>query len=80
MERKENKELASICQTTDTRIHSRNGLFERILKEQPPEVIQLKEDIVRLSYSVKSLGMQNGEIGILTKRMPLRLKQKPVER
>lgn len=62
------------------RIHSKNGLFEMILKEQPPEVVQLRDDIVRLSYSIKSLGMQNGEIGILTKRMPLRLKQKPAER
>jgi hypothetical protein len=60
------------------RIHSKNGLFEQILKDQPLEVLQLKQDIIKLSYSIKSLGMQNGEIGILTKRMPLKTKQKPI--
>jgi hypothetical protein len=60
MNSKDNKELYNICSTGDSRLHSRNGLFETILRDQPPEVLQLKQDIIRLSYSIKSLGLQNG--------------------
>lgn len=36
----------------------------------------MKDQIIKLSYTVKTVGVQGGEVGISSKRVPLKLKKK----
>jgi hypothetical protein len=36
----------------------------------------MKDQIISLSYTVKTIGVQGNEVGITSKRLPLKLKKK----
>lgn len=39
----------------------------------------MREHIIKLSYTVKTIGIQGGEVGISSKRIPLKFKKKSAE-
>jgi hypothetical protein len=38
------------------------------------EMLKLRENIVKLSYTNKIIGVKDDEVGIISKRLPLRFK------
>lgn len=41
--------------------------------------MDMKEHIIKLSYTVKTIGVQGNEVGITSKRVPLKFKKKQEE-
>jgi hypothetical protein len=50
--------------------------LKAIINLEKPEALQMKDQIISLSYTVKTIGVQGNEVGITSKRLPLKLKKK----
>ena len=60
--------LSEICAIESNRIHSKKALLNYLLKNTDEDLITLKDNIIKLSYSNKLMAIQ----GETTQRLPLR--------
>ena len=49
--------------------------MKALINLEKPEALQMKDQIISLSYTVKTIGVQGDEVGITSKRLPLKLKK-----
>jgi hypothetical protein len=73
---KERLSLLEVCRLPDVQLHSKKALFKAIISKEPLASQEMKEQIISLSYTVKTIGVQGEEVGISSKRVPLKLKKK----
>ena len=73
---KEKLSLLDVCKLPDVQLHSKKALFNSIIAKEALETQEMKEQIISLSYTVKTIGVQGQEVGISSKRVPLKLKKK----
>jgi hypothetical protein len=66
--------LLDVCKLPDVQIHSRAALFKSAVNQESLEMTKLRDNIVKLSYTTKTIGVKNDEIGIYSKRLPLKSK------
>ena len=71
---KETITLLDVCRLPDVQIHSKTALFKQIVNKETPEMQKIRDNIVKLSYTTKTIGVKDEEIGIFSKRLPLKLK------
>lgn len=68
-----------MCKIPDVQIHSKTALFKYLIDRESSEMLKLRENIVRLSYTHKIIGVNGDEVGITSKRLPLKFKDKNIE-
>lgn len=73
---KQKLSLLEVCKLPDVQLHSKQALFKTLVNRESEAALEMKEQIVKLSYTVKTVGVQGGEVGISSKRVPLKLKNK----
>lgn len=73
---KERLSLLDVCRLPDVQLHSKQALFKALVSRESEAALDMKDQIIRLSYTVKTVGVQGGEVGISSKRVPLKLKKK----
>ena len=66
--------LLDVCRLPDVQIHSKTALFKQIVNKETPEMQKIRDNIVKLSYTTKTIGVKDEEIGIFSKRLPLKFK------
>lgn len=71
---KETITLLDVCRLPDVQIHSKNALFKQIVNKETPEMQKIRDNIVKLSYTTKTIGVKDEEVGIFSKRLPLKFK------
>lgn len=74
---KEKLSLVEVCKIPDVQIHSKTAFLKVLVSLEKPDALQMKDQIISLSYTVKTIGVQGDEVGITSKRLPLKLKKKP---
>lgn len=68
--------LSNINYLPDGHVHSKISFLKSIInEEQNPEIKEMKEKMLKLTYTVKNIGVHGEEIGISSKRVPLKTKQ-----
>jgi hypothetical protein len=72
---KEKLSLLEVCKLPDVQLHSKTAFFKSIVGRESAEVLQMKDHIASLSYTVKVIGVQGEEVGITSKRVPMTLKR-----
>lgn len=65
-----------MCKLPEVQLHSKQALFKALISKESEEAMNVKDHIIKLSYTVKTIGIQGGEVGISSKRVPLKLKKK----
>jgi hypothetical protein len=55
---KERLSLLDVCKIPDAQLHSKTAFFKSIVGRESTEAIQMKDQIVGLSYTVKVIGVQ----------------------
>lgn len=73
---KERLSLLDVCKLPDVQLHSKQALFKALVNRESEAALDMKDQIIRLSYTVKTVGVQGGEVGVSSKRVPLKLKKK----
>ena len=73
---KEKFSLLDVCKLPDVQLHSKKALFKAIVSKESSQSQEMKEQIVSLSYTIKTIGVQGQEVGISSKRIPLKFKKK----
>lgn len=63
-----------MCKLPDVQIHSKTALFKYLINRENSEMLKLRENIVKLSYTNKIIGVKGDEVGIVSKRLPLKYK------
>jgi hypothetical protein len=63
-----------VCKLPDVQIHSKTALFKYLINRENSEMLKLRENIVKLSYTNKIIGVKGDEVGIVSKRLPLKYK------
>lgn len=67
--------LSKINAIPDGHLHSKISYLKSIINEQQnPEALEMKERLNKMSYTVKNIGIRGEDIGITSKRMPLKQK------
>lgn len=67
--------LLEVCKLPDVQLHSKTAFFKSIVGRETAEVTQMKDQIASLSYTVKVIGVQGEEVGITSKRVPMKFKK-----
>lgn len=55
---KEKLSLLDVCKLPDVQLHSKTAFFKSIVSRETPEVLNMKDHIASLSYTVKVIGVQ----------------------
>ena len=75
MNMKGNLELLDVCKLPDVQLHSKTSFLKSIVNKQSYQIVNMRENIAKLSYTIKTIGVQGNEVGIISKRVPLKFKQ-----
>lgn len=76
---KDKLSLLEVCGLPDVQLHSKTAFFKSIINRDSAETEEMKQQIIRLSYTVKTIGVQGDEVGIVSKRLPLKNKNHKVK-
>ena len=68
--------MLEVCKLPDVQIHSKTSFLKKIINQDTAEVMTMREKIAKLSYTVKIIGVKDEEVGIISKRVPLKDKTK----
>ena len=55
---KEKLSLLDVCKLPDVQLHSKKALFKAIISKETTESQEMKDQIVSLSYTIKTIGVQ----------------------
>ena len=63
-----------MCGLPYLQLHSKTAFLKSIIKRESAEAVSMRDEIVKLSYTVKTIGVHGEEVGITSKRLPLKNK------
>ena len=55
---KEKLSLLDVCKLPDVQLHSKKALFKSIIARENDQTQEMKDQIISLSYTIKTIGVQ----------------------